>query len=153
MDQAYTEQPFLVSIRDKMNSIGHCIGVVQNLIVDAKLMDGVVFSHGSLDAVLGETFTEIILCWSYYPSSEKIQPNLSIQTSSDIAHEGYNNSIKNPLHNIKKHQFPYCPIRCKILFGNCGGQQVLGTFVKLVSETLLPNAYLVFEGKVRELQG
>ncbi len=63
MDQAYTEQPFLVAIRGKMNSIGHCIGVVQNMIVDATLMDGVALSHDSLDAVLGETVTEIIWCW------------------------------------------------------------------------------------------
>ncbi len=32
MDQAFTEQPFLVAIRGNMNSIGHCIGVVQNMI-------------------------------------------------------------------------------------------------------------------------
>ncbi len=31
--------------------------------------------------------------------------------------------------------------------------QVLGSFVKLVSETLSCDAYLVFEGKVRGLQG
>ena len=58
-----------------------------------------------------------------------------------------------PLHNIKKHPISYHPIQCKILFEKCAGHQVLGSFVKLVSETLSCDAYLVFEGKVRELQG
>ncbi len=133
MDHAYTEQPFLVAIRGKMNSIGHCIGIVQNMIVDATLMDGVELSHNSLDAVLGETVTEIIWCQSYYPTSDKVRPILSIQTSTLIAHEGYNNSTMKPFHNIRKHAIPYCPIQCKIRFENCGGQQVLGSFVKLVS--------------------
>ncbi len=54
MDHAYTEQPFLVVIMGKMNSAGHCIGIVQNMIVDAMLIDGIDFSHNGLDAVLGE---------------------------------------------------------------------------------------------------
>ncbi len=56
-----------------------------------------------------------------------------------------------PSHNVSKHQIPYHPIQCKILFENCAGQQVLGTFVKLVSKTL-PDAYAVFEQKVILLQ-
>ncbi len=42
MDHAYTEQPFLVAIRGKMNTMSHCIGILQNMIVDATLMDGQV---------------------------------------------------------------------------------------------------------------
>ncbi len=30
IDQANTEQPFSVAIKGKMNSMGHCIGIVQN---------------------------------------------------------------------------------------------------------------------------
>ncbi len=58
-----------------------------------------------------------------------------------------------PSHNIGKHLIPYHLIQCKILFENCAGQQVLGSFVKLVSETLLPYAYAVFQEKVIVLQG
>ncbi len=45
MGYAFTEKPFLVAIRGKMNSTAHCIGIVQNMIVDATLMDGVELSH------------------------------------------------------------------------------------------------------------
>ena len=62
IDHAQSEQPFLVAIWGKMNTIGHCIGVVNNMIVDATLMDGVELSQESLDAVLGETVTEILWC-------------------------------------------------------------------------------------------
>ncbi len=62
MDHVYLKQPFLVTIRGKMNSTGHCIGVVQNMIVDAMLMDGIELSHDGIDAVLGETVIEIIWC-------------------------------------------------------------------------------------------
>ncbi len=62
IDHAQSEQPFLVAIWGKVNTIGHCIGVVNNMIVDATLMDGVELSQESLDAVLGETATEILWC-------------------------------------------------------------------------------------------
>ncbi len=89
---------------------------------------------------------------THHPTSDKIQPNLSIQTSKDIAHKGYNNSTIKPLHAIKKHPISYHEIQCKILFENCAGHQVLQSFVKIVSETLSCDAYLIFEEKVRELQ-
>ncbi len=153
MDHAYTEQPFLVAIRGKMNSIGHCIGIVQNMIIDATLMNGVELSPDSLDAVLGETVTEIIWCRTYFPTSDKVRPNLSIQTSTDFLQERYNNSTRKPLHNVSEHLIPYHPIQCMILFENCAGQQVLGSFVKLVSETLLLDAYAAFEERDINLQG
>ncbi len=62
MDHEYTEQSFLVAIRGKMNSTGNCRGIVQNMIVNATLMDGIELSQDSQDAVLGETATEIIWC-------------------------------------------------------------------------------------------
>ncbi len=65
-----------------MNSIGHFIGIMQNMIVDATLMDGNEVSCNSLDAVLGENVTEIIGCQTYYPSSDKVRPSLSIQKST-----------------------------------------------------------------------
>ncbi len=153
MDHAYTEQPFLVAIRGKMNSIGHCIGIVQNMIIDATLMNGVELSCDSLDAVLGETVTEIIWCRSYYPTSDKVRPSLSIQTSTDFAQARYNNVTRTPLHNVSEHPIPYRPIQCKILFENCAGKQVLGSFAKLVSETLLVDAYTALEERVIKLQG
>ncbi len=103
--------------------------------------------------MIGETVTEIIWCQSYYPASDKVRPSLSIQTYTDTAHEMYNNLTMKPLYNISKHPIPYHPIQGKILFENCAGQQVLGSFVKLVSETLLPDAYAVFQEKVILLQG
>ncbi len=60
MDHAYTGQQFLVAIRSKMNLMGHCIGILQNMIVDATLMDGTKLSCICLDAVLEATITEII---------------------------------------------------------------------------------------------
>ncbi len=67
-----------------MNSIGHCIGIVQNMMIDETLMNGVELSRNSLDAVLGETVTEIIWYQTYFPTSDKVRPNLSIQTSTDF---------------------------------------------------------------------
>ena len=84
MDHAYTEQPFLVAIKGKMNSIGHCIGIVQNMIIDATLLNGIELSHDTLDAVLGETVTEIIWCRTFYPTSDKVRSSLSIRTSVTI---------------------------------------------------------------------
>ncbi len=34
IEYAGTNQPFLVAIRGRFNTIGHCIGIVQNVIVD-----------------------------------------------------------------------------------------------------------------------
>ncbi len=45
IDYAGGNQPFLVAIRGRFNTIGHCIGIVQNMIVDATLMDGIELSH------------------------------------------------------------------------------------------------------------
>ncbi len=67
IEHAGTNQPFLVAIRGRFNIIGHCIGIVQNMIVDATLRDGIELSRDSLDAVLGEPVTEIIWCRTYYP--------------------------------------------------------------------------------------
>ncbi len=53
IDYAGRNKPFLVAIRGRYNTIGHCIGIVQNMIVDTTLMDGIELSHDSLDAVLG----------------------------------------------------------------------------------------------------
>ncbi len=72
MDLAYTAQPFLVAVKGKINPTGHCIGIVQNMIVDATLMDDIALSCDSLDVVLGETVTDITWCQSYYPSSDKV---------------------------------------------------------------------------------
>ncbi len=45
MDHAYTEEPFSVAISGKMNSTGHFIGIVQNMIVDTTLMDSIELSQ------------------------------------------------------------------------------------------------------------
>ena len=119
IDHAYAEQPFLVAIRGEMISTGHCIGIVQNMIVDATLMDGIELSCDSLDVVLGETVTEIIWCVSYYSSSDKVRPVLSIQTSTDNAQEGYSNSSVKPLHHMSEYPISHYQIQCKILFENC----------------------------------
>ncbi len=66
------KQPLLLATWSKMNTIGHCIGIVQNMIVDATLMDDIALSCDSLDVVLGETVTDITWCQSYYPSSDKV---------------------------------------------------------------------------------
>ncbi len=104
MDHAYSEQSFLVAIKGKMNSTGHCIGIVQNRIVDATLMDGIELSCDSLGVVLGETHFEIIWCQTYLPSSDKVCPSLSIQTSKANAHKGYYNSSVKHLHHVRKYQ-------------------------------------------------
>ncbi len=72
IDYAGTNQPFLLAIRGRFNIIGHCIGIVQNMIVDATLRDGIELSCDSRDAVLGAPITEIIWYWAYYPSSHKM---------------------------------------------------------------------------------
>jgi len=54
-----------------------------------------------------------------------------------------------PLHNFKTHPISYRPIQCKILFENCAGHQVLGSFFKLVSETFSCDAYLIFRKSQR----
>ncbi len=59
------------------------------MIVDATLTDGIELSCESLEAVSGEPLTEIIWCWTYYPSSDKMLPRLFIQSSTDIAHDKY----------------------------------------------------------------
>ena len=87
IDHVQSGQPFLVAIKGRFNPIGHCIGIVENMIVDATLSDGVELSDESLDAVLGETVTEIVWCLTYYPSSAKMRPDLSVETSTDLAHE------------------------------------------------------------------
>ncbi len=151
IDYAGRNQPFLVAIRGRFNTIGHCIGIVQNMIVDATLMDGIELSRDSLDAVLGEPVTEIIWCRTYYPSSDKVLPSLFIQSSTDIAHDKYVDSPVKTLSSQK--ELPSCqiPIQCKILFEDCKGQQVLGTCIKLVSEVLSPEAYAVLADKVRSM--
>ncbi len=145
---AGTNQPFLVAIRGRFNTIGHCIGIVQNVIVDATLRDGIELSRDSLDAVLGEPVTEIIWCWTYYPSSDKVLPSLFIQSSTDIAHDKY---VDSPVKTLSSHrELPsrQLPIQCKILFKNCKGQKVLGSCTKLVSEALSPEAYAVLAERV-----
>ncbi len=59
IEYAGKNQPFLVAIRGRFNTIGQRIGIVQNMIVDATLTDGIESSHDSLDAGLGELVTEI----------------------------------------------------------------------------------------------
>ncbi len=160
IDHAQSEQPFLVAIRGKLNTIGHCIGVVNNMIVDATLMDGVELSRESLDAVLGETVTEILWCQTYYPSSDKLRPDLSILTSTNVAHDNYRDlslgstqSVSTTTDQFDDSYYPsqHYPIQCKLLFENCAGQQVLGTVIKLVSESLSFDAYAHLATKVHAI--
>ena len=125
---------------------------MKNVIVDATLRDGIELSCDSLDAVLGEPVTEIIWCWTYYPSSDKVLPSLFIQSSTDIAHDKYVDSPVKTLSNCKEPPSRQFPIQCKILFEDCKGQQVLGSCIKLVSEALSPEAYAVLAERVRLLQ-
>ncbi len=73
MDHANIKQPFLVAIRGKLNTIGHFVGIVQNMIGDAILMDGVMSKCENLDELLGETVTKLL--WHAY---DNIKPYLSI---------------------------------------------------------------------------
>ncbi len=57
------------------------------------------------------------------------------------------------MHYINEYSSTHYPIQCKILFDNCAGQQVLGSFVKLVSETLLPEVYSLIVMRVVVFQG
>ncbi len=116
------------------NTICHCISIVQNMIVDATLMDDIELSHDNLDAVLGEPKTELIGCWTYYLSSNKTMLSLFIQSSADIAH---NKNVDSPVKMLSSHRyFQSChhPIQCKILFKYCKVHQVLGSCIKLLSE-------------------
>ena len=87
MDHALSEQPFLVAIMGKTNSIGHCVGVVNNTIVDATFKDGLELSLETLDAVLGETVTEILWCKTFYPPKDKLKSDTFIQTFEDLTHK------------------------------------------------------------------
>ena len=78
-------------------------------------------------------------------------PSLYIQSSTDIAHDKY---VDSPVKTISSHrELPSSqfPIQCKILFENCKGQQVLGSFIKLVSEALSPKAYTVLAKRVQSM--
>ncbi len=97
LDHAQSDKPFLVGITSKSKTIGHCIGVVQNMIVDAILINGVELSCESLHAVLGETVKQILLCQTYYPSSHNLRSDKSILSSIDIAHyKSKNTPLKIP---------------------------------------------------------
>ncbi len=98
-----SEQPFSVAIWGKINTIGHCIWIVQNMIVDSTFMEGVELSCESLDVVLGETVTEIIWCQTYYPLFDKMKPGLSTQTSTMTTYERCSNSWVKTLHYISKY--------------------------------------------------
>ncbi len=111
MDHAYSEKPFLAAVRGKMNSTGPYIGILQNMIVGATLMDGIEIRRNSLDAVLGETATEIMWRRTYHPSSVKVRPSLFIQTSTNNAHKGYNKSSMKSLHHNGKYLISKYPIQ------------------------------------------
>ncbi len=143
-----TNQPFLVAIRGRFNTIGHCIGIVRNVIVDATFMDGIELSRHSLDAVLGEPVTEIIWCQTYYPASDKVLPSLFIQSSTDIAHYKYVDLPVKTLSSQRVLPSRQIPIQCKIQFEDCKGQQVLGSCIKLVSESFSPEAYALLAERV-----
>ncbi len=87
MDHALSEQPFLVAIKGKTNTIGHWVGVVNNRIVDSTFKDGLELSHETLDAVLGETVTEILWCKTFYPPKDKLKSDTFIQTFKDLMKE------------------------------------------------------------------
>ncbi len=59
----------------------------------------VELSHESLDTVLGKTLIEILWCWTYYPSSYKFKPDLSILSCMDIVLEKYRDMSLNILHD------------------------------------------------------
>ncbi len=151
IDYAGRNQLFLVAIRGRFNTIGHCIGVVQNMIVDAILMDNIELSHDSLDAVLGEPVTEILGCWTCYPSSDKMLSSLFIESSTDIAHDSYVDSPVKTLSSLMEVPSCHYPIQCKILFENCKGQQVIGSCIKLVCEALSPKAYVLHAERVQSI--
>ncbi len=97
MDHALSEQPFLVAIKGKTNSIGHCVGVVNNTIVDSTFKDGLELSHEILDAVLGETVTEILWCKTFYPPKDKLKSDTFIQLMQE---QSYDSSPATILINI-----------------------------------------------------
>ena len=152
MDHAINEQPFLVAIKGKINSIGHCVGVVNNIIVDSTFKDGLELSRETLDAVLGETVTEILWCKTFYPPKDKLKSNTSIQTFEDLMHERSYDSTQYVLENTSYYPDEHRPLQCNIPFANCAGQQLLGTFTKLISEVLTSDAYAQLVSKVEVLK-
>ncbi len=147
-----SNQPFLVTIKGKKNSIGRCVGVVNNTIVDATFKDGLELSHESIDAVLGEPVTEILWCKIFYPPSDKIKPNTSIQSFEDLMQEQSYDLSKCAVKNTHYYPTEHHSIPCKILFKNCAGQQLLGTFTKLVSRVLSTDIYAQLATRVELLK-
>ncbi len=57
-----------------------------------------------------ETIAEIIWCWTHYPSSDKMRPDLSIKSSTELEHNGYVISLSKMLHYVSKypsHHYPF----------------------------------------------
>ncbi len=71
------------------------------MIVDATLIDDVELSHDSLDAVLGEAVTDMIMCRMYYQFHDVVKPGLSIQTSMKL-NMSSRKSLMKTLHYVSK---------------------------------------------------
>ncbi len=110
MDHALSQQPFLVAIKSMTNSIGHCVGVVNNTIVDATFKDGLELNCETLDAVLGKPVIEILWCKTFYPPKDKLKSDTSIQTFKELMHEHYYNSSKYAKKNNSYHPDEHHPI-------------------------------------------
>ncbi len=74
-----------------------------------------------------------------------------IQSSTDITHDKY---VDLPVKTLSSHrELPSrrFPIQCNILFENCKGWQVLGSYIKLVNEALSLEAYAVLAERVQSM--
>ncbi len=100
----YKKHQFLVAIKGKKNSIGHCVGVMNSTILDATFKDGLELSHESIDAVLGEPVTEKLWCKTFYPPNIKLKTDTSIQGFEDFLYEQSYESSKYAVKNTS-----YCP--------------------------------------------
>ncbi len=151
------KQPLLLATWSKMNTIGHCIGIVQNMITNATLMEGVELTVESWVMIAwcsaGRDCSENTWCWTYHPSSVKVKPDLSIQTSTDSAHNSYTNLSVKMIHHVGNYPSGHYLIQCKILFAICARQQLLGSFIKLPRTNLSPETFALIAKKFPESKG
>lgn len=86
LDLAKTCQPFLIAICEKCKWMGHCIRIIDSMIIDAILQFCIELSDSSLDCVFDKCVTELLYCiYAIYPFLWVTKPWLDIASAEVVS--------------------------------------------------------------------
>ncbi len=81
---------FLIAVYNRQNWSGTCIGIVNDMIVESKLLGGIDLNECNLDYKLGNGDVKLMWCKTFYPHKDMMKNGLALYTLQQLWKLGKN---------------------------------------------------------------